>query len=78
MPRWVCDDADDQDGNRADHFRFGLILHVINGLAPQISLRDIWYGRLPFVGMMVLGMILLAIFPQIALFLPELIMGPAL
>lgn len=56
----------------------GLNLYVINGIAPQISLRDILFGSLPFVGMMVLGMILLAIFPQIALFLPELIMGPAL
>lgn len=56
----------------------GLNLYVINGIAPQISLRDVLYGSLPFVGMMILGMILLAIFPQIALFLPELIMGPAI
>ena len=56
----------------------GLNLYVINGIAPQISLRDILYGSLPFVGMMVLGMVLLSIFPQIALFLPDLIMGPAL
>lgn len=55
----------------------GLNLYVINGIAPQISLRDVLYGSLPFVGMMVLGMILLAIFPQIALFLPDLVMGPA-
>ncbi|RNF36148.1 TRAP transporter large permease [Paracoccus methylarcula] len=55
----------------------GLNLYVINGIAPQISLRDILMGSLPFVGMMVLGMLLLAIFPQIALFLPELIMGAA-
>ncbi|RMC33245.1 TRAP transporter large permease [Paracoccus alkanivorans] len=56
----------------------GLNLYVINGIAPQISLRDILVGSMPFVGMMVLGMLLLAVFPQIALFLPELVMGPAI
>ena len=56
----------------------GLNLYVINGIAPQISLRDILMGSLPFVGMMILGMLLLALFPQIALFLPDLVMGPAI
>ena len=56
----------------------GLNLYVINGIAPQISLRDILVGSLPFVGMMILGIFLLSLFPQIALFLPDLIMGPGI
>ena len=55
----------------------GLNLYVINSIAPRISLRDILMGSLPFVGMMVLGILILSIFPQIATGLPDLVMGPA-
>jgi C4-dicarboxylate transporter, DctM subunit len=54
----------------------GLNLYVINGIAPDISLRSILVGSLPFVGCMVVGIILLCIFPEIATWLPDLIMGP--
>lgn len=56
----------------------GLNLYVINGIAPDISLRSILVGSLPFVGCMVVGIILLCIFPEIATWLPDLIMGPAI
>jgi tripartite ATP-independent transporter DctM subunit len=56
----------------------GLNLYVINGIAPQVSLSQILRGSLPYVGCMVLAIALLSLFPQIALWLPELIMGPAL
>jgi C4-dicarboxylate transporter, DctM subunit len=54
----------------------GLNLYVINGIAPDISLGTILRGSLPYVMCMVLGIVVLTIFPQIALFLPNLIMGP--
>lgn len=56
----------------------GLNLFVINGIAPQIPLRDVLLGALPFVCCMVVGIILLCIFPGIATWLPEYLMGPAL
>ena len=56
----------------------GLNLYVINGIAPTISLRTILVGSFPFVLCMVLGIILLCLFPGIATWLPEVLMGPAL
>ncbi|MDY8109287.1 TRAP transporter large permease [Fulvimarina sp. 2208YS6-2-32] len=55
----------------------GLNLYVINGIAPDISLGQILRGSLPYVGCMVFGIVLLCLFPGIALFLPDLIMGPS-
>jgi C4-dicarboxylate transporter, DctM subunit len=54
----------------------GLNLYVINGIAPDVSLPTILWGALPFVLCMVLGIVLLCLFPQIALWLPEVLMGP--
>ena len=56
----------------------GLNLYVINSIAPDISLGTIQRGSLPNVGSMVLAIVLLCIFPQIATFLPTLVMGGAL
>jgi TRAP-type C4-dicarboxylate transport system permease large subunit len=54
----------------------GLNLYVINGIAPDIALKTILKGSLPFVGCMVLAIVLLCLFPQLATWLPDLIMGP--
>ncbi|HEX5080100.1 MAG TPA: TRAP transporter large permease [Geminicoccaceae bacterium] len=56
----------------------GLNLYVINGIAPDVPLPTILWGALPFVLCMVLGIVLLSIFPQIALWLPNALMGPGL
>ena len=56
----------------------GLNLYVINGIAPDISLKSILVGSLPFVMCMVLAIVLLSIFPQIVTWLPELLMGKAI
>jgi C4-dicarboxylate transporter DctM subunit len=56
----------------------GLNLYVINGIAPDISLRTILMGSLPFVACMLLAIVLLCVFPGIATWLPEAVMGPAL
>lgn len=53
----------------------GLNLFIIKGIAPDISLRDILIGSLPYALCMVLGILLLCLFPGIALWLPNLIMG---
>ena len=56
----------------------GLNLYVINAIAPDITLRQILVGSLPYVMCMVLGIVLLCLMPGIATWLPEAIMGPAL
>jgi TRAP-type C4-dicarboxylate transport system permease large subunit len=53
----------------------GLNLYVINGVAPDISLRTILVGSLPYVACMVLSIIILCIFPGIAIWLPTAVMG---
>jgi tripartite ATP-independent transporter DctM subunit len=56
----------------------GLNLYVINGIAPDISLRTILTGSMPFVACMVLAILILCVFPGIATWLPDMVMGPAL
>ena len=53
------------------HPPVGLNLFVINGIAPDIRLRDIIWGTLPFIGLMVVAIVLLCLMPGIALWLPR-------
>ncbi len=53
----------------------GLNLYVINGIVPEVPLPKILWGALPFMLCMVLAIILLSIFPEIALWLPNAMMG---
>jgi len=56
----------------------GLNLYVINGIAPDIPLKTILKGSAPYVACMVLAIIILSIFPSLATWLPDLLMGPAI
>ena len=56
----------------------GLNLYVINGIAPDVKLPTVLLGALPFVLLMALGIVILCVFPGIATWLPEALMGPAL
>lgn len=51
----------------------GLNLFVIKGIAPELSLGDIIRGVLPFVGIEILAILIISIFPHIALYLPSLL-----
>ena len=55
----------------------GLNLFVINSIAPQVPTREILYGSLPYVLVMMLAIVILCIFPEIVTFVPEWWMGPA-
>ncbi|CTQ48529.1 TRAP transporter large permease [Jannaschia donghaensis] len=55
----------------------GLNLYVINGIAPEIPLKTILTGSLPYVGCMVLAILLLCLFPGLATWLPDAVMGSA-
>lgn len=55
---------------------FGYNLFLMRAMAPpEISLMDIYKSIIPFVMVMVVGLAIVMTFPQIALWLPELIMG---
>jgi len=53
------------------HPPVGLNLFVIQGIAPDLKLRNIVWGTMPFIAIMVLGILLLCFFPDIALWLPN-------
>ncbi len=55
----------------------GLNLYVINGIAPDIPLKTILAGSAPFVGCMILAILILCLFPGLATWLPNTLMGPA-
>ncbi|MDH4261009.1 MAG: TRAP transporter large permease subunit, partial [Gammaproteobacteria bacterium] len=55
---------------------FGYNLFLMRAMAPpEITLADIYRSIIPFVLLMVLGLGLVIMFPQIALWLPELYYG---
>ena len=53
----------------------GLNLYVINGIAPDIKLKTLLLGSLPYVVCMILAIIILSIFPGIVTWLPDTLMG---
>ena len=55
----------------------GLNLYVINSIAPDVRLQTILWGALPFMICMLIGIVLLILFPGIATWLPEALMGQA-
>ncbi|MBQ0752111.1 MAG: TRAP transporter large permease subunit [Roseovarius sp.] len=55
---------------------FGYNLFLMRAMAPpEITIRDIYRSILPFVLVMMLALALVIIFPQIALWLPQLVYG---
>ncbi len=56
----------------------GLNLYVLRGVAPQVPLPTILRGSMPFVYLMIAAMVILCIFPELALWLPNTLMGPGL
>lgn len=55
---------------------FGYNLFLMKAMAPpEIGLRDIYRSIIPFVGVMILALIIIMVFPQIALWLPGYVYG---
>jgi len=52
---------------------FGFSLFFLRGVAPkEIQTRNIYRGVMPFIGIQVLAIIIVAVFPSIATWLPNL------
>jgi tripartite ATP-independent transporter DctM subunit len=53
---------------------FGWALFFLKGVAPpEVTTRQIYMGVIPFIGMQILAVVLVFLFPQIALWLPKAI-----
>ncbi len=52
-----------------------LSAYFLKGVVPEWQLNDIYKGMIQFMGLQLLGLILIIIFPEIALWLPQLIYG---
>ena len=57
------------------HPPVGLNIFVIKNIAPDIPLSDIIWGIVPFVILMLLSVVLLSAVPDIATWLPDVVMG---
>jgi C4-dicarboxylate transporter, DctM subunit len=57
------------------HPPVGLNIFVIKNIAPDIPLRDVIFGVMPFVALMMFAVVLLCLFPSISTALPDMLMG---
>ncbi|KQZ94115.1 C4-dicarboxylate ABC transporter [Mesorhizobium sp. Root157] len=58
------------------HPPVGLNIYIVNSIAPDVPLTKIIWGTLPFVVCMMLQILILCFFPEIATWLPTYLMGP--
>jgi tripartite ATP-independent transporter DctM subunit len=59
------------------HPPVGLNIYIINSIAPDVPIQRVMWGVLPYVGCMVLAIVILCVFPDIATWLPDHMMGAA-
>ena len=52
-----------------------LSAYFLKGVVPQWDLKDIYMGMIQFMGIQLLGLVLIILFPSIALWLPDLLYG---
>ncbi len=57
------------------HPPVGLNIFVIKNIAPDIPLKDVIWGVMPFLGLMFVAILLMCFVPGIATALPDLVMG---
>ncbi len=53
----------------------GLNLYVVKGIAPDVPLRDILRGSIPYVFILALSIVLFSVFPQVITALPSAVFG---
>jgi tripartite ATP-independent transporter DctM subunit len=57
------------------HPPVGLNIYIVNAIAPDVPVAKVMWGTLPYVLCMMLAIVILCIFPQIATWLPNHLMG---
>jgi tripartite ATP-independent transporter DctM subunit len=58
------------------HPPVGLNIYIVSAIAPDVPVTRIMWGTIPYVGCMVLAIVILCVFPEIATGLPDYLMGP--
>jgi tripartite ATP-independent transporter DctM subunit len=59
------------------HPPVGLNIYIVKSIAPDVPVARIMWGTIPYVLCMFLAIVILCVFPQIATWLPDALMGPA-
>jgi len=59
------------------HPPVGLNIYIVSSIAPDVPVTRIMWGTIPYVGCMFLAILILCVFPEIATWLPDKLMGPA-
>jgi TRAP-type C4-dicarboxylate transport system permease large subunit len=59
------------------HPPVGLNIYIVNSIAPDVPLAKIMWGTIPYVLCMFLAILILCVFPEIATWLPDHLMGAA-
>jgi C4-dicarboxylate transporter, DctM subunit len=60
------------------HPPVGLNIYIVNSIAPDVPVTKVMWGTIPYVLCMMLAIVILCIFPGIATWLPDYLMGPAI
>jgi C4-dicarboxylate transporter DctM subunit len=58
------------------HPPVGLNIYIVSSIAPDVPVTRVMWGTLPYVGCMILEIVILSVFPQVATWLPDVLMGP--
>src|SRR5213082_1888080 len=58
------------------HPPVGLNIYIVSSIAPDVPVTRIMWGRIPYVICMFLAILILCVFPEIATWLPDTLMGP--
>jgi len=58
------------------HPPVGLNIYIVNSIAPDVPVTKVMWGTIPYVICMMLAIVVLCAFPQIATWLPDYAMGP--
>jgi C4-dicarboxylate transporter, DctM subunit len=59
------------------HPPVGLNIYIVNAIAPDVPVTKVMWGTIPYVACMMLAIVILCIFPDIATWLPDHLMGTA-
>jgi len=59
------------------HPPVGLNIYIVSAIAPDVPVTRIMWGTIPYVGCMILAIVILCAFPGIATLLPDRMMGLA-
>jgi len=57
------------------HPPVGLNIYIVNAIAPDVPVTRVMWGTIPYVGCMMLALVILCFFPEIATWLPDRLMG---